>query len=373
MVRRVQPGLFQEREQLILMVPDVLAQPLVPRVHLVAFRQFHHLLLEFHARPRRRRGFDLARVAPVTDRQRFHQQRPDPPRHHRRGSAVSLAQFQQRLAPTQQVIQTRLVARLLESVVRGPAVVHQVARVVFVDELHRRFIATQSVNQIRRRVDPHHRVHPRRLPADPPAGLIGHEPGRTLKMFDNLITLPLRPPCRPQHGLADAAGREGDLEDMAEEPRDFAVREAQTLVHDRCRGLRVWPQLTDAAAQRIGSLQGVPALHAGVAAGALPDGDVELAVDRPVWQLGLILMVDPGGRDRPAAAVWAPGGQRRVVDLVDLNGVGDGTEGLLAVVVAGLAAGRLGIDLGRAFGKGRRLSFVAAVAVGKEPFEFFEA
>jgi hypothetical protein len=83
------------------------------------------------------------------------------------------------------------------------------------------------------------------------------------------------------------------------------------------------------------------------------DVDVELPVDRPAGDLGLVLVFDLVRHDRAAAITVI--GQRGLQDLVDLRG--DGAARPRAVVLAALAAGPLGIGLGRPLGERRRLSF----------------
>jgi hypothetical protein len=57
-----------------------------------------------------------------------------------------------------------------------------------------------------------------------------------------------------------------------------------------------------------------------------------------------------------SAAIGADVGQRRLVNLVDLFGAGRLAVGLGAVLLAGLAAGFLGIRFRIAFGKGSGLA-----------------
>jgi hypothetical protein len=87
--------------------------------------------------------------------------------------------------------------------------------------------------------------------------------------------------------------------------------------------------------------------------------DVELPVDGLARDLDLVLLGDVG-LVQGAAAVGAGVGQVRLVDLVDLVGVGRPAVCLGAVALAGLAAGLLGLAGGRAFGEGGSLALAGA-------------
>ena len=87
--------------------------------------------------------------------------------------------------------------------------------------------------------------------------------------------------------------------------------------------------------------------------------DVELAVDGLARDLDLELLGDVGFVER-AAAVGAGVGQGRLVDLVDLFGRRRLAMGLGAVVLAGLAAGLLGLAGGLALGEGGGLALAGA-------------
>jgi hypothetical protein len=87
--------------------------------------------------------------------------------------------------------------------------------------------------------------------------------------------------------------------------------------------------------------------------------DVELPVDGLARDLDLELLGDVRLVKR-AAAVGAAAGQRRLVDLVDLFGAGRLAVGLGAVVLAGLAAGLLGLAGGRSLGEGGGLALAGA-------------
>src|SRR5262249_59950027 len=108
---------------------------------------------------------------------------------------------------------------------------------------------------------------------------------------------------------------------------------------------------------------------AALALAAPADVDVELPVDGPARDLDLELLGDVGFVQR-AAAVGAAVRQRRLVDLVDLLGVGREPVGLGAVVLARLAPGPLGVRLGLALGEGACLALAGTeggVELAAEP------
>jgi hypothetical protein len=88
---------------------------------------------------------------------------------------------------------------------------------------------------------------------------------------------------------------------------------------------------------------------------ALADVDVELSVDRLAWDLHLELLGDMGFVEE-AATIGTDLGQRCLVDLIDLFRSGRLAVGLGAVVLAGLAAGLLGVWLRLALSEGSGLA-----------------
>jgi hypothetical protein len=133
------------------------------------------------------------------------------------------------------------------------------------------------------------------------------------------------------------------------------MRQAALLVEFDDRGLGVRSQLGSGGAKGIGGLQGMAPLNPAAALTALADVDVELPVDGLARDLDLELLGDMGFV-QGAAAVGASVRQRRLVDLVDLLRGRWLAARLGAVVFAGLAAGLLGVRLGRALGEGSSLA-----------------
>ena len=100
-------------------------------------------------------------------------------------------------------------------------------------------------------------------------------------------------------------------------------------------------------------------LNTAMALTALADVDVELPVDRLTRDLHLELLGHMRFVER-ATAVGAAVRQRRLVDLVDLFGAGRLALRLGEVILAGLAAGFLGLTGGLALGEGGGLALAGA-------------
>src|SRR5262249_50015262 len=151
------------------------------------------------------------------------------------------------------------------------------------------------------------------------------------------------------------AATERDTEKALQAAGHLAVRQAALLVEFDHGGLGVRAQLGGGGAQGVRRLQGMAPLNPTVTVTALTDVDVELPVDGLARDLDLELLGDMRFVQR-AAAIGAGAGQRRLVDLVDLLGAGRLAVGLGAVVLAGLAAGLLGLAGGLALGEGGGLA-----------------
>ncbi|HLW63936.1 MAG TPA: hypothetical protein VKS79_01370 [Gemmataceae bacterium] len=174
-----------------------------------------------------------------------------------------------------------------------------------------------------------------------------------------------------QDGVGTAAAAQVDAEEVVQHLREFAVRQAGLLVESDHGRLDIGSELTGGSPEGIGSLQRMPALHTTVAAPAATDVEIELALNRLAWNLDLELLLNVGFVDG-TAAIGTGIGQRGFVDFVNLLGRRR-TMGLLAIIVAGLAAGLFRLGLGRAFGERRRLTLVGPLEFGNAGFEFGNA
>jgi hypothetical protein len=156
-----------------------------------------------------------------------------------------------------------------------------------------------------------------------------------------------------------AATTEWDTEEAAQAAGDLAVGEPALLVEFDDGGLGIRPQLSSGGAEGVGRLQGMASLNAAVALPAAADVDVELPVDRLARDLDLELLGGVGLVER-TDAVGAAVRQRCLVDLIDLFGAGRLAVGLGAVVLAGLAAGLLGLVGSLALGERGGLALAGA-------------
>jgi hypothetical protein len=140
---------------------------------------------------------------------------------------------------------------------------------------------------------------------------------------------------------------------------DLAVGEPALLVEFDDGGLGIGSQLSRGGTESVRRLQGMAPLNAALAVTALTDMDVELAVDGLTRDLDLELRGDVRLVER-AAAVGVAVRQRCLVNLIDLLGGGWLAVGLGAVVLARLAAGRLGLAGGLALGEASGLALAGA-------------
>ena len=123
--------------------------------------------------------------------------------------------------------------------------------------------------------------------------------------------------------------------------------------------LGIGADLAGRGTQGVGGLERVPALGPLAARVAVADVDAELADQGRAGDVGLEL-VGRAGLDEAAAAVRAGVGQAGLVALGDLLGRGRRAVAVPAVGVARLAAGRLGIGLGRPLAEGCGLTLPGA-------------
>ena len=138
---------------------------------------------------------------------------------------------------------------------------------------------------------------------------------------------------------------------------DFAMGQAALLVEidDGCLG--IGSELGSGGTQGVGSLQRMAALNPALALPTTADMHVELAVNRPAWNLDLVLVIDAGFLDG-SAAVRASLGKRRLIGFIDL--LGRLAMRLGAVILAGLASGLFRLGLGWPLGEGSRLALAGA-------------
>jgi hypothetical protein len=133
------------------------------------------------------------------------------------------------------------------------------------------------------------------------------------------------------------------------------VRQPALLVELDGGGLGIRSELGSGGAEGVGRLYGMASLHSTVTLTAMANVDAELPVNGLARDLDLELLGDMGFVQE-TAAVGAEVGQGRLVNLVDLLGAGRLPVGLGSVILAGLAAGLLGLAGGLALGEGGSLA-----------------
>ena len=166
-----------------------------------------------------------------------------------------------------------------------------------------------------------------------------------------------------------AATRQADTEQGLKDAADFTMRHAGLLVEFNDGGLSIGAKLGGRGAERIGSLQGMSALHASSALLATADVNVELTMNGPTRNLDLVLLVDVCLVNRAAAigtSVW----QRRFVGFVDL--FGRLAMRFDAIVLAWLSARLLRLRLGRPLGEGSSLAFARPTLLFEQARQTFD-
>jgi hypothetical protein len=209
-------------------------------------------------------------------------------------------------------------------------------------------------------------VEPGGAPADPPARLVRRHLRGGSDVGQDRVIIRRQPDRRPPPAPGAGPAAQGDAEQVPERCRDFTVRQARVFVqHDR-RGLGGRADLAGGRPEGVGRLQPVPALDPPAALPAVADVNPEAPYDRPPGDVGRILVGDGGLDDRPPA-VRAGVGQRGVVAFIDLIGWRRRQMGVLPVGVPGLAAGRLGVGLGRPLAERRGLPLAGAEGLVAPP------
>ena len=131
------------------------------------------------------------------------------------------------------------------------------------------------------------------------------------------------------------------------------MAEPRVLVQLHRQRLGIGADLAGARSQCIRGLQRMTTLHPRLATTALSNVNVELAMNHPPRDLGLILLGDSRLPDFGAAAGRATPRQRRFVYFIDMRG--RRSTLVRPVVVSAFASRTLGIRLRRPFGEWRRL------------------
>jgi len=162
--------------------------------------------------------------------------------------------FQEFAASSHQVGQALLVAGQGKAVIGRPAVVDQQAGVAAADEAFGDLVSAPAGHVVDRGHSGDEAVHPGGPAADPPAGLVGHDPGgRQQRVGDTLVDriAALR---GAQENLAHARARQPDAEQRAEVLGDLAVTQAGVFVQVDDGGLGVGAELTGGRPQGVGGL-----------------------------------------------------------------------------------------------------------------------
>ena len=277
--------------------------------------------------------------------------------------------FEQLMTAPEQMSEALLMLGIRKVVVRRPAIVNHDAGVIEAKNALGRFAGTRRIDDIGSGVFANQSVQPGILAADMPARFVEDGPRRCLDGVANILVDRLAAFGGTQDDMGAAAARQADAEQRLKNAADLAVRHAGLLVEFDDGGLSIGAKLCCCRAERVGSLQGMPALHAPSALLATADVNVELPVNRSTRDLDLILLIDVRLFD-VTTAVGTFVGQRRVMDLIDP--LGWLAMGLGAVLVAGFATRLLRLGPGWPLGERRSLSFASATLFFEQAREAFD-
>ena len=340
-IGRVDSGNLQEGEQLVVMFGQVLGQSLVVWVGLGPIQHSIPSALQSPDGDEQAVRGQFAVVPAIAEGQGVAQQTSDLGREAGRWADGGLQQF---LAASAQVGKALLVGGEDESVIGRPSVVNHRSDILGPDDRLGHLVAASDGDVIDRSERGDKSVHPCQATADPPAGLVGHDPGGLRHGGEDLLVDRLAPPGGPLHRLAYARGGDADAKEGPKERGDLAVRKTGLLVEMHDGGLGVRSQLTGGRSNRVGGLQPMPWLNAFAATAAMADMNVESTKDGPARNLRLELLGLAILGDLPAA-IGAMVRQGNVDDFVGLS-AGNLAVGLGAVILSGLAPGVAGGSLG---------------------------
>lgn len=296
---------------------------------------------------------DLVGVPPVPERQPVEQDLL-----HRRGPRAPWMILLQRARAAKQVRDARLVQRRGELPIRRPAVTDQYAVEARIEDRGRVLEAPPRTNGVDRRVWRGEDPQPVEHRADAPTRFVGTDHGTPAHLFAEGRIGWGRPTRRPMKYLRQAAGRDRQPKAIAEYRRDFFQGDAELGVHQHDERDRPWPQVHVRGTQRIGGLQGMPALHAPATLAATTHLHIELSDDRSHdREIFLILGGDAGELDG-AATVRARRWQRGGVGLIDAGR--PWSSPATAIRGTGAPARTSAATLGPVFREGGRLTEAGA-------------
>lgn len=191
-------------------------------------------------------------------------------------------------------------------------------------------------------------------------------------MFEKGLIRGLESLGRTKHDLRDGAAGQGHAAEFGQDLGGLDVRQAEALVEQYDGGLCRGADLTGGGAGGVGRLQGMPAAHVTATAAAAAAMNGKTPADGFLGNLGLKLGIEAGYFES-AAAVGAAVRQRGVVTFVDVVfGGGRRPMAMGTMLGSSLAAWLLGMFLGWAFGKRRRLPLARTLNVFEQPLEMLD-
>lgn len=222
-------------------------------------------------------------------------------------------------APPEQVRHTRLMSRVREMPIRGPAIVNEHAVIVRAEDGRRLRKASSRLNGIDGRISTRKSPQPLQTAIDFPARFIGdHHRASTNPGAQRLIT-GTGLMCRAMQGVDESTRCDRQAEAVVKERRDFRERHAKLFVENHRQGDGVWTELRGGRAQCVRRLEWVASLHAAMAVGAAAHLDIEPSDTRAYDREIFLILHRHARRARVAAAVRTAGRQRHVMALIDVR------------------------------------------------------
>src|SRR2546425_4153581 len=203
--------------------------------------------------------------------------------------------------------QAGLVQGLEKLTIDAPAIAHQKAGKVRPQHHRRLFKPTPRLNRIDRDLRSTEGPHPPQLSAHSPSGLVRGYTGTAANLLDQRLISRLPLVRHPGHGLAQSSPTHPQSEGFFQYGGGLAVGQSQTFIELRGQGQRSRTQLRSGAAQRIGGLPGMPALHPSSATPTTSHLNAKLnALHSWFRNLGLILGYDALFLHSPSAVRTLP-------------------------------------------------------------------
>src|SRR5712692_9267586 len=207
-------------------------------------------------------------------------------------------------APLQQMGQTTLMERELESVVSRPAVVNQKSIVFGAQNRYRLLVPSSRQDGVYGHLRAHRHVQPLKPPTYLPASFVHAVHGSLPRGFHQSVIGRLRAARHPRQCPVQPSATDLQPESIGKDLSRVAQRQPHLLVQDRRQSQRLRSQLHTADSHCIRGLQAMASLHTPLTLMAAAHRDVETAHHGSPDNLFLLLCF-AACRPHAATAMWA--------------------------------------------------------------------